>query len=95
MGLKSHGIFVPGRKSRDFGLGLGLILLGRLGLGQISLELRSIFMFFQKIQKSRDCPWDSSTNQSQEFWLSQSRPMGHKSLGLLGLGQIVGTVPGF
>ena len=44
-------------------------------------------MFFQKNQKSRDCPWDSSPKQSQEFWLSQSRPMGHKSLGLLGLGQ--------
>ena len=44
-------------------------------------------MFFQKILKSRDCPWDSSPKQSQEFWLSQSRPMGHKSLGFLGLGQ--------
>ena len=35
--------------------------------------------FFQKIPKSRDCPWDSSAKQSQEFWLSQIRPMGHKS----------------
>ena len=41
--------------------------------------------FYKKIPKSRDCPWDSSPKQSQEFWLSQSRPMGHKSLGLLGL----------
>ena len=37
MGLGSHGIFVPGHKSRDLRLGLGLILLGRLGLEQISL----------------------------------------------------------
>ena len=43
--------------------------------------------FFRKIPKSRDCPWDSSPKQSQEFLQSQSRPMGRKSLGLLGLGQ--------
>ena len=39
--------------------------------------------FFRKIPKSRD----PSSKQSQELWLSQSRPMGHKSLRLLGLGQ--------
>ena len=37
MGRESHGICVPGHESRDLGPGLGLILLGRLGLGQISL----------------------------------------------------------
>ena len=37
IGLGSHGIRFPGRKSRDWGLGLGLILLGRLRLRQISL----------------------------------------------------------
>ena len=33
IGLESHGICVPGHEFRD----LGLILLGRFGLGQISL----------------------------------------------------------
>ena len=37
MGLGSHGICVPGHEFLDLGPGLGLILLGRLGLGQISL----------------------------------------------------------
>ena len=44
-------------------------------------------MFFRKTPKSRDSPWDSSPKQAQEFWLSLSRPMGHKSLEVLGLGQ--------
>ena len=42
MGLESHGIFVPGHKSRDLGLGLGLILLGRLGLRQMPIPVRDI-----------------------------------------------------
>ena len=53
MGLRSNEI-VPGHKSRDLGLGLGLILLGRLELGQISLG------------QSRDKNlWDS---QIPSFW---------------------------
>ena len=43
--------------------------------------------FFRKVPKSRDCPWDSSPKQSKEFWLSQSRSIGHKALGLLRLRQ--------
>ena len=38
MGLRSHGIIVPGHKSQDLGLGSRLNHLGRLKLGQISLE---------------------------------------------------------
>ena len=37
MGLESREICVPGHKSRDLGLRLGLIFFGRLGLGQKSL----------------------------------------------------------
>ena len=39
MGLGSHGIRVPGQKSRDLGLGMGLILLGHLELGQPNPKL--------------------------------------------------------
>lgn len=34
MGLGFHGIWGPGHKSRDVGVGLGLFLLKRLGLRQ-------------------------------------------------------------
>ena len=60
MGLESHGICVPGHASRDLGPGLGLILLGRLGLGQISLG------------QSRDKNlWDSQIPSFGTTWDSQ------------------------
>ena len=63
MGLESHGICVPGHESRDLGPGLGLILLGRLGLGQISLG------------QSRDKNlWDSQIPSFGTTWASS--PMG-------------------
>ena len=62
MGLESHGICVPGHESRD----LGLILLGRLGLGQISLG------------QSRDKNlWDSQIPSFGTTWASS--PMGFLS----------------
>ena len=66
MGLESHGIWVPGHESRDLGPGLRLILLGRLGLGQISLG------------QSRDKNlWDSQIPSFGTTW--DSSPMGFLS----------------
>ena len=54
--------------------------------------------FFQKFENPGTVQWDSIPKQSQQFCLSQSRPMGHGTQipGTLGTGtKIVGTVPGF
>ena len=73
MGLESHGICVPGHESRYLGQGLGLILLGRLGLGQISLG------------QSRDKNlWDSQIPSFGTTW--DSSPLGFLSpMGLIGI----------
>ena len=69
MGLESHGICVPGHESRDLGPGLGLILLGRLGLGQISLGQSRDKNLWDSQIPSFGTSWDSSP---MGFW----SPMG-------------------
>ena len=69
MGRESHGICVPGHESRDLGPGLGLILLGRLGLGQISLGQSRDKNLWDSQIPSFGTSWDTSP---MGFW----SPMG-------------------
>ena len=43
-------------------------------------------VFSEKFRNPWDSPWDASPKKSQAVQLSQARPMGHESLGLLGPG---------
>ena len=57
MGFGSYGICVTGHKSRDSGLGLGLILLGRLGLGQPNPKVwDKLGLLFHGILESHGSP---------------------------------------
>ena len=66
-------------------------MIGLDGVKIHSKEICSVFhesiILSEKFRNPETVSWDLSSKQSQEFWLSQSSHIGHKSLELLRLGQ--------